>query len=108
MTLKERKLQKKLIGVYKQCINALGIDYKWWINSDKDYEELNLLSKMNVIRPGKDKNKLNKPGWNINTIRTKSFNKANKHLKSKFEAKLNKAISVMNDNQVNNTSKIAC
>lgn len=96
MTLKERKLQKKLIGVYKQCINVLGRDYKWWINPDKDYEELNLLSKMNVIRSGKDKNKPNKPGWNINTIRTKSFNKANKHLKSKIKAKLDLASAKLN------------
>lgn len=107
MTVKELKFQKKLVGTYKQCLNVINFDYKWWINSDKDYEELSLLSRMNVIRPGRS-NRPNKPGWNINTIKTKSFNKANKHLKSKIEAKLNKAISTMVDNQVSNTSKIAC
>lgn len=93
MTVKEIKLQKKLIGVYKQCVNVSKFDYKWWINPDKEYEELALLSRMNVIRPGKDKNKPNKPGWNINTIRTKSFNKANKQFIKNTESKLNKAIS---------------
>lgn len=106
MTVKEIKLQKKLVGIYKQCIKIAKFDYKWWINPDRDYEELTLLSRMNVIRPGKDKNKPNKPGWNINTIRTKSFNKANKQFIKNTELRLNKANNQLSA-QINSKSKIA-
>lgn len=107
MTVKELKLQKKLVGVYKQCLNVSKFDYKWWINSDRDYEELKLLTELNVIRPDKklEENRRKNKRWDINTIRTKSFNKANKHFHSKVNVLLNKAQSVYNT-AVNSKSSI--
>jgi hypothetical protein len=107
MTVKELKLQKKLVGVYKQCLSVSKFDYKWWINPDKDYEELKLLAGLNVIREDKkfEENRRKNRKWNINTIRTKSFNKANKHFHNKVNALLTKAQTTFGSS-VNSKSSI--
>lgn len=96
MKRREIKETKKLIGVYKNCIDAINHTYPWRINSDSDYKELTLLSQMNVIRKGKKDEKNTRKDWyKMNTIRTKRFNEANKHVIHNIQLKMKEVSSAM-------------
>lgn len=98
MKRREIKELKKLMGVYKNCIDAVKRTYNWRVNSDDGYKELTLLSQMNIIRKSKKDEKTTRKDWYmINTIKTKGFNEANKHFIRNVERKMAKVSALMSN-----------